>query len=804
MPPVPLLMPPGGPPAPVPPPAAVVYLAANCSATRLTQGSAGFDADCDWWSVPDEFPVIRACKGFLHMDGIAGSYLMEGCGLLAVVLPPCSLAATPAVRGVSVGRGTLTNLKMQGVVLVLANLGAFEEVFTDVRDYYLNLRVVITAAPQVAMSSLVLKDVDVCHLAPWGTAAILGIAAIVHVPGRAAVAARVASRGRAAVVGSPRVIAIPGRAAVAPVSAVGCEPSLEFLFLAVWAAFQDTGPFMILPLEALCVVLLLLGARDHASARSNASSVLRLAAETLLGGICSHYRGVGGAAPSAAWLAASLPAFVRTVRLPVRIRSPSCTPVAAMQDLQDAIVFHSRGHAQPEVAARRVRNLGHGAPMTKALLESFPPTDDSITVIAAQLDRLSVHTGVPGTERAAGQWLAAALDLEPFLAGPQGNGEFFHSLLASGVTGTAVVEGLLADCEAISAIPLGGGSKDVGQDDATERVTMRESAWAEVLHSKAFCELRAAFLTAEGCKLWELANLSGSMLVTRFVCRLSKDMLHRSSVFQDLLEALPYRHTQVEQALTMDATTGMVPASLEPFSWPTKQAGYYFSGHYEKMDVVNASEGGSLAVNGLLHGGKFAYLDPQLHYVEPAVLEAMKRHWLVLTTLRGYPASPSSGYSIIDLLDVVIDFVNRASMLRGEEIRTEWLTLAAQEVPLMLKEAGEQERALISATSPLNKAFDGFAQDDCRLVRVLSTRLKQAESVVLVQQAFPSWFSADVMPVPGVNPTSPFALVLAGALKTGGAGGSGGGGGGGGAVDADRALHRVKGVEMVSCCLTNP
>ena len=76
----------------------------------------------------------------------------------------------------------------------------------------------------------------------------------------------------------------------------------------------------------------------------------------------------------------------------------------------------------------------------------------------------------------------------------------------------------------------------------------------------------------------------------------------------------------------------------------------------------------------------------------------MKRHWVVLTTLRGYPAQPASGYSIVDLLDIVIDFVRRASMLRGEATRTEWLLLAAQEVPLMLKEAGEQERALVSAT----------------------------------------------------------------------------------------------------------
>ena len=87
-----------------------VFTALTCTATRLIRGAVGFDEVHDWWHVPNDSPILESFSTIAKIDGLAGSppqYLVEGAVLLRITLPPCSLAATPLVLGVSVGRGTL-------------------------------------------------------------------------------------------------------------------------------------------------------------------------------------------------------------------------------------------------------------------------------------------------------------------------------------------------------------------------------------------------------------------------------------------------------------------------------------------------------------------------------------------------------------------------------------------------------------------------------------------------------------------------------------------------------------------------
>ena len=177
-------MPPAAAPAGVPP---RVFTAISCTATRLTRGTVGFDEGHDWWHVPDDSPILESFSTIATIDGLAGNYLVEGAVLLSITLPPCSLAATPLVRGVSVGRGTLEDAKMGVVILTLANLGAFGIVFNDVREYYQRLGGVVGTAPQAALVSLVIDDADVLMLAGWRVAAAPFVPAVAAVLGRAAV-----------------------------------------------------------------------------------------------------------------------------------------------------------------------------------------------------------------------------------------------------------------------------------------------------------------------------------------------------------------------------------------------------------------------------------------------------------------------------------------------------------------------------------------------------------------------------------------------------------------------------------------
>lgn len=565
-------------------------------------------------------------------------------------------------------------------------------------------------------------------------------------PGAAAVPARPAGQGRR---GAPAVAAIP---AVPPMPG---PSKLKGLQLTSWLAILSEGERQLPGRQSLLLArtVTMLSHRSRDSTRREATSDLRTVAATLTMYV-STWAGVGTGATSSQ-ISRQIPAYLASNMsvMPADLVGPCGTALACEAELRDGhTLLCGRETEAASVLWRRIHHNLDRFPV----LSQFKGRMSSSGATKEMLERLMIGTKVPAGTPLVRTWeLARDLDRK-------GKLQAVRDLLAAGSTVSKVVEDLLEShvtAAGAATVPdSGGGAFPPGGGGSTSG-SMEQREFERAVSAPNFISAHEEMQRAEGRDVIEAAATSGSVLMLRYLFWAPAWMRPRHPAFDMVGKNLDDRASYLEYCATVSAESGEVPSHLATYRLADTQVDEFWSCRWADIDMVNANpqhrhEGGFLAVRFLEHGQAYeAVTAADFYTVESSLLGV--REWFSRLLLGvGFSAAPDEGYSWNDVIDRQLELVRYMGGLPTQDM-TSWRRWANDNFRKhALMRAQTLFRSKLSTSRPADEVVTSFLPEGASFFANITAKLADAQPIAVVRRAFPNYFPATLVALPGTSSTA--------------------------------------------------
>lgn len=574
-------------------------------------------------------------------------------------------------------------------------------------------------------------------------------------------------------------------------------PELVFLQRVNWWKVLQEGAraYASRPCYLLGQLFILLGAKSRRNIRSDDSSELRISSEMLQSWVRRTPPALEATA-SESVVARKVPAFLAKAsqHLLAVMRSASASIDSARDDLGDAFVLIAGREA--EISSTLWRRAFDRIDSFYTL-SAFKPVMGNAAELKVQMERLAGH--YTSTSRASNPF-ALLLELERKLAERGKRNEITH-LLSSHSDFSAVVTSILASSEissgpshgGLAAAPSGDSSgAGAGVGSGSLQASRADQAISAMPFRQAVEECTNNGLT--GRAFLERCFRSGSSILHRYGAFAPAWLRSRHAFFETFHAQLYAKREYLSHAVTLDASTGQVPSALLSFLLPEEQVNFFFSGRWLQMDAFNL---GFMLVRAQLHSTSYLPVDPSDFYVVESCLVGFKGYFTRLLLAVNYPEAPAIGYNCEEVVDKQIEVVQYIQGLPDAE-RPAWYAWARNNfIENALGRAQSIYLEFVEASIPADASLDFFLPADAVFFTNISNRMKQAEPISTVRQAFPSLFPSTPIALPGTSSGQGGGGTGGGVGATADGGGKGGGDppdggkGPGGKKKAASSIHKM-------------
>lgn len=722
-----------------PPPVAIGRLVVAAASTHIARGAAAAGSLApDLWTLPHDSPVVKSVR-FVTWDVPAGNgpaaiavSEMQGLCLSACTFNTDDGVASRALRAANLIETALSRTQCSAILQELAESRMFEKEFASETDWFETL----TDNTLINRQLLIFQPTWLVALDPFDT------------PGRAAAGPAGRRRGAAA------QVVVDG--AVAPVAG---PDSLKFLHLTSWESVIKEGAAQMPGQEArvLARVITLLSHRVRAVTRADDSSDIQAAAATLTTYV-SAWANLGSRA-TASQLARQTPAYLASCLsiMPPDLAGTCGTAAACEAELRDCqtllrgreseslAVVWSRIHSNlarfPVLCHFKGRNISSGA--TKGILE-----------------RLMIGMQIP-----AGSPLIRVWELSRTLE-TRGKDQTVRDLFAAGSTAAQVVDELLEAHSATagsasvpdSGLADSGAAASSGTGGAASSGAMEQKEFERAVSSPNFVEAYEAIKDADGVSVIDAAGTSGSILMLRFLFTGASWMRPRHPAFDVVGKHLAERANYLAYCITAESDEGEVPRDLSTYCLREAQSEAFWNCKWDDIDMVNTHpdrpyEGGFLAIRYLQNGTRYSKVADFDHYTVEACLLGVREWFGRLLTGIGFSSQLDEGYSWYDVVDRQLEFVRYLNGLPTSE-RDGWRKWADTNFRQhALQRAQTIFRARLMTSHPADEVITHFLPDGATFFSNITNRLEDAKPIATVRKAFPSFFSAEAVTLPGTSQT---------------------------------------------------
>ena len=562
---------------------------------------------------------------------------------------------------------------------------------------------------------------------------------------------------------------------------------LEFLRRVTWWQVLTEGCKAIAsrPCFLMAQLFLLLGSKSRRDTRGEDTSDLRISAELLRSWVLRTPPTLDAAASDGV-IARKVPSFLGQTcqHLLAIMRSPAASLEAVRDDVGDAFVLITGREAEiSSVLWRRAaERVGHFY-----VLQAFGPVLTNAADLKVQMERLAGHF-LPAGRSSNPFTLMFELDrklnergkrneIVDLTNGSSDFGSIVTTLLASVELSSGVSADVTGNAGAGSA--SGSASSGAGAGSGSLQASRADQAMSAMLFRQAVDACTTDNLT--GRDFLERCFRSGSALLHRYGVFAPAWLRPRHAFFETFHAQLFAKREYLTYAVALDENTKEVPVALRSFELDSELCDQFYTGRWLQMDCWNL---GFLRLRGLLHSTVYNRVDPKDFYVVESCLIGYKGFFASLLLAVNYPSDTSVGYSFEETVDRQIQVVQYIQGLPAPE-QPAWFEWARENFKNhALGRAQAIYLDFVEASIPAEARLDFFLPDGAAFFANIDNRLKQAEPISVVRQAFPSLFQQTTITLPGTTITQP----------SGGGGAVGGGtAGGDGSSNLDGSVDGGKG-----------
>lgn len=191
------------------------------------------------------------------------------------------------------------------------------------------------------------------------------------------------------------------------------------------------------------------------------------------------------------------------------------------------------------------------------------------------------------------------------------------------------------------------------------------------------------------------------------------------------------------------------------------------------MNPESPHEGGFLALRYLEKGTKYSHVvKADVYAVESSLMGI--RDWFGRLLLGiGFSPAPGEGYSWTDVVDRQVELVRYLDGLPPTE-RVVWKKWAARNfITHALERAQVPFKSRLTTSRPADEVVAEFLPDDAAFFSNISSRMEDAQPLVVIRRAFPTHFSSDFVTLPGTTSSSGAGTVSTTGIGAGGGEGPG-------------------------------
>ena len=574
-------------------------------------------------------------------------------------------------------------------------------------------------------------------------------------------------------------------------------PELLFLHRVSWWKILQEGAkvYASRPCYLLGQLFIFLGAKSRRNTRADDTSELRISGEMLQSWVRRTPPALDPAA-SESVVARKTPTFLAKAsqHLLAAMRSTAASIEAAREDLGDAFVLIAGREA--EISSTLWRRAFDRIDSFYTL-SAFKPLMGNAAELKVQLERLAGH--YTPTSRSANPFVMM-LELERKLV-ERGKRTEIVDLLSAHSDFSAVVTAILASSE-ISSGPAHGVVAPASTGDSSGAGTgvgsgsLQASRADQAISAMPFRQAVEACTNDNltGRAFLERCFRSGSAILHRYGAFAPAWLRSRHAFFETFHAQLHAKREYLSHAVTLDADTAEVPGPLLTFLLPEEQCNLFFTGRWLQMDAFNQ---GFMLVRAKQHATSYLPVDPADFYVVESCLVGFKSYFTRLLLAVNYPEAPATGYSCEEVVDKQISVIQFIQGLPDAE-RPDWYAWARSNfIEHALGRAQSIYLEFVEASIPAEARLDYFLPADAAFFSNINHRMKQAEPISTVRQAFPLLFASTPIALPGTSAGQSGSGGGGGTAAGGGGkveGGGGGGGGGGGLKDGKKkasVIHKM-------------
>lgn len=376
------------------------------------------------------------------------------------------------------------------------------------------------------------------------------------------------------------------------------------------------------------------------------------------------------------------------------------------------------------------------------------------------LERLMMGTQIPTGTPLTRVW-ELARNLET-----RGKDQTVRDLFAAGSTASQVVDELLeahiATAGSASVPDSGAAEASGGAVSASGHAAggaMEQREFERAISAPNFLEAYEAMRRAEGIDVIDAASTSGSILMLRFLFTSAAWMRPRHSAFDIIGKHIAERANYLAFCIAVDSEEGTVPRDLSTYCLPEAQAEAFWGCRWSDLDMVNACrerphEGGFLALRYLQNGNLYSPVVEYDHYTVESCLLGVRDWFGRLLTGIGFTPKPDEGYSWYDVIDRQLEFVRYLNGLPAVERENwrKWADTNFRQHALMRAQVLFRARLLTS--HPADEVISYFLPEGAAFFMNITNKLEDAKPIATVRKAFPSYFSAEPVSLPGTSQSS--------------------------------------------------
>jgi hypothetical protein len=522
---------------------------------------------------------------------------------------------------------------------------------------------------------------------------------------------------------------------------------LSFLHLTLLSELYEAGAKADAesPFGLLGRLTYLLGAKARDDTRQEQGSSLRVAGDLLRAYVVKH-SGISAEAGNRL-LAIRLPAMLVACAesMLLDLRTPGVDSKGHLDDLVDSMTLITGKDTE---AATVFWRRAHLALASFVVLKEMQPASAPSSTFRLEMERLGSHLSPKLTYGPNAFLLLTEIDK---ILQQRGKLQSIKDLVAAGATLNEVISNIIDSAEISGGEGLSnsGVSNERASAGEADQGAMRNAQVDKAL-SAVGADVLAKAAGQTGVDFQDTTFRAQSALLLRFQAFQPTWLRPRHAIFEQMTRELPSQILYFSRNLVMQPGTGVVPDTMNTFVWSVDQMKKFLHGEWQVEQGFDPVNEGGLRLRALQHGTVYLPVVAGELYVLESALLCMRDFCDRLYRSVKYPLVATGGLTWAAAVDEQVELLRYIDGLPSSE-KAAWLDWARENFRAAIEFASMHWTSYLTSSAPSEARLTCWLPDASPFVSNIRNRLKKAEPISIVRQAFPSFFSGEAILLPGAS-----------------------------------------------------